>query len=290
MKVLRIVDWDRHFENNRTRELKRMEWVPVPNKHDGDGFTELLDHRDGVLHYGAWHLILQVASKCDPRGTLLRDGKRAHDLASLSRITRISEKVLKSAIERLLNIGWIEIYDDPALECDNPALACASRARVPEGKGRERREGKEEGSLSFDIPENLSTPEFLKAWESWKAHRKEIKKPLTVQSVKMQMDDFQKWGAARSIAAISFTIKKGWQGIREEEKPGGFGNATTTRRPPVRDIKTEYRLNLPRVIEAIRDLKKNSLTPADFQDGVKVLFDKYRDIPGIVKEALEIVG
>jgi hypothetical protein len=68
--MLRIVDWELHFENNRTKELKRLTWVPFPNRHDGDGYTELLDHPDGAAHYGAWCAMVQVASKCDPRGTL----------------------------------------------------------------------------------------------------------------------------------------------------------------------------------------------------------------------------
>src|SRR5687767_7543220 len=108
--MLRIVDWDKHFENNRTKELKKLSWVPFPNKHDGDGFTELLDHPNGAAHYGAWCAIVQVASKCDPRGTLSRDGARPHDVASLSRITRIPEPVLTEAIQRLINpIGWLEV-------------------------------------------------------------------------------------------------------------------------------------------------------------------------------------
>jgi len=231
MQVYRIRGWDEYFENNRTRELKVLSWVPVPNKQDGDGYTELMDHKDGAAHFGCWHAILQVASKCDPRGTLLRDSKRAHDLASLSRITRIPVKVLKVAIERLLIIRWLEIYDNPALGCDNPAGGCASRARVPEGKGRERREGKE-GSAAPEIPLSLNTPEFLKAWEDWKTHRREIKAPLTMKSVEMQMKDFEAWGIIRSIAAIEYTIKKGWQGIREPDvKAAGSASPAGIRKP-----------------------------------------------------------
>ena len=135
----RVRDWGKHFENNRTRELKKMDWVPVPNKHDGDGFTELLDHENGVAHYGAWHLILQVASKCDPRGTLLRDGagggKIPHTPQSLARITHGNARVFEEAIERLVSIGWLEVCENPAPSCGNPAPGCG---RVPmERKGTE---------------------------------------------------------------------------------------------------------------------------------------------------------
>lgn len=115
----RVRNWNRHFENNRTRELKRMDWVPMPNKHDGDGFTELMDHANGMAHYGAWALIAQVAAKCDPRGTLLRDYRtrvrdgaesiKAYDFESLARVTRGSVKVFEEAIPRLISIGWLEV-------------------------------------------------------------------------------------------------------------------------------------------------------------------------------------
>ena len=52
--VLRIKDWSEHFENNRTRELKSLTFVCIPNKLDGDGYTELIDHPNGISHYGAW--------------------------------------------------------------------------------------------------------------------------------------------------------------------------------------------------------------------------------------------
>lgn len=69
----RIRDWTKHFENNRTREMDKMRWVPVPNKHDGEGFQRIMQEKDGIQIYGCWHLILQVASKMPVRGTLLRE-------------------------------------------------------------------------------------------------------------------------------------------------------------------------------------------------------------------------
>jgi len=73
MKYYRVRDWGKHFENNRTREMVKMSWVPVPNKHDGEGFQRIMHEPDGMVIYGCWHLILQVASKLRDRGTLLRD-------------------------------------------------------------------------------------------------------------------------------------------------------------------------------------------------------------------------
>jgi hypothetical protein len=147
MVVYRIKDWDRHFENNRTKGLKALSWVPFPNKHDGDGYTELLDHPDGPQHYSAWVTMVQVASKCHPRGTLLRDGKIPHDPPSLARKTHIPAVVFEGAIPRLLSIGWLERIDYDATTSDIPHDAAAPpqdsapRARAEtngtEQKGRE---------------------------------------------------------------------------------------------------------------------------------------------------------
>jgi hypothetical protein len=40
------------YENNRTRELRKLDWVPMSNRHDGDGYTELMDHQNGAAHFG----------------------------------------------------------------------------------------------------------------------------------------------------------------------------------------------------------------------------------------------
>ncbi len=38
-RLMRIVDWSTSYENNRTRELKRMDYILVPNRMDTDGYT-----------------------------------------------------------------------------------------------------------------------------------------------------------------------------------------------------------------------------------------------------------
>lgn len=107
----RIKDWYVHFENNRTRALKDLRFVILPNKQDGDGYTELVDHPNGAAHFGAWCALVQVASKCKPRGTLVREvheSAQAHDPKSLARVTRLPADVFQEAMPRLVQIGWLE--------------------------------------------------------------------------------------------------------------------------------------------------------------------------------------
>lgn len=136
--ILRIKDWDDHFENNRTRELTKLRYVIMPNKQDGDGYTELVSHPNGSAHLGAWCAIVQVASKCTPRGTLLREGGRPHDSGSLSRQTRLRQEVFDEVLPRLTGtIGWIEQLDEkgeiiqqitesPRLFSDTPQVGAIS--------------------------------------------------------------------------------------------------------------------------------------------------------------------
>lgn len=142
----KIRDWDKHFENNRTRTMKQMAWVPVKNKHDGEGFKMIMEQKDGIIIYGCWHLILQVASKCHERGTLLReDGSPiTSETIALKTGWRHPEQIQK-AIEFLCSseVSWIErITDTTSGGCqvgaENPQEgdgAVTKKERKKEGKG-----------------------------------------------------------------------------------------------------------------------------------------------------------
>ncbi len=122
--ILRIRDWDDLYETHRTRPLKRLDWVPLRNTMDGDGYTELLDHPNGASHLGAWVAILQIGSRCVTRGTLSRDvagpapeiarvaPEKPHTPQSLARMSRIPATVFDEAIPRLIDIGWLEVIEN----------------------------------------------------------------------------------------------------------------------------------------------------------------------------------
>lgn len=111
---LRIKDWAHIFENAGSRKLKRLDWVAVPNKTDGEGYTALVDHPHGAAHLGAWLAIIEVASKQSPRGFL--PGGEHHDLKAicraLARMSRLPSITFEQVIPRLLDpmIGWLERF------------------------------------------------------------------------------------------------------------------------------------------------------------------------------------
>jgi hypothetical protein len=65
------------------------------------------------------------------------------------------------------------------------------------------------------IPPELDIPAFRVAWDEWIQHRKEKGKPLTPSTASKQLKEVSAWGQERAIAAIDFSILKGWQGIFE---------------------------------------------------------------------------
>jgi hypothetical protein len=118
----RIADWQEIFENSQSRKYKSISWVPIPNRHDTDGYIRVIEHDHGIAHYGAWILIVEVASRCTPRGVLVRSGGEPHDCDSLSRITRVGPHIFREAIPRLLEVGWLEDVNQQEL------VACWERA------------------------------------------------------------------------------------------------------------------------------------------------------------------
>ena len=68
LKALSIKNWDKIYENNRTRELKGLRWIPIPIKLAGDGYTNILDKPNGEALFGAWIACVEVAGTCVPKG------------------------------------------------------------------------------------------------------------------------------------------------------------------------------------------------------------------------------
>lgn len=79
--------------------------------------------------------------------------------------------------------------------------------------------------VEFEIPLLLRSKAFFEAWEMFVAHRKEKKKPVTPTSAKLILKKLESWGEKRAVAAIEYSVEKGWQGIFE---PTGQQQETRT--------------------------------------------------------------
>ena len=109
-KLYRIANWNKHYEKAQARKVKKPAWVPIPVKHDGNGYRRVISH--GADIYGAWCLILEVAAKCEPRGILMGEAGplEPEDLAMK---TGAPLELFERALTVLSNpkIGWLLVVN-----------------------------------------------------------------------------------------------------------------------------------------------------------------------------------
>ena len=185
--MLKIKNWDQ-YENNRTRNMADMRWVPVPNRFDGDQITEVIE--EGAAIYGAWVAVLLVASRCKPRGELIRENGEPHNAKTLARRTRLPQKDFDRAIPILISAGLIERCTNTAGSRQEGAEEVAGARQEGagfahptdyrrEGKGIERK-GIEKNRKpaepvtvdSLTIPDSIKTPDALEALSDWLEYKR----------------------------------------------------------------------------------------------------------------------
>ncbi len=112
MQVYRIKDWGRHFENAGSRKIKVLTWVAPPTRFHGGGYGRLMLHDDNLTLFGAWVLIVELASRMPVRGVLQKDG-RALEAADIAIQTRTDVKAIRRALDVLCTneIGWMELTE-----------------------------------------------------------------------------------------------------------------------------------------------------------------------------------
>lgn len=152
--AFRVANWVKNFENSKTKELKRLEWVPIPNKMDGAGYTELVDHPNGAAHLGAWVAILEIASKQDIRGDL--PVASTGTAAALARISRLPLSLFEEVLPRLQLIGWLEILSQKNQQPDEIRQIPTDDPVFPPLKGKGK--GNLKGNGIEGEPESAASP------------------------------------------------------------------------------------------------------------------------------------
>lgn len=135
--LYRIKDWASRFENNRTRELKYLEWVKFPNPMlDIDGFRELMAHENGLAHFGFWCACVFLASRSQVRGTLVRSSGAPHCPSSIAVTCGIPALMCREAAVRLVSLGWLEELPYTTVKAYLHAAKSQQHATIPqEGAG-----------------------------------------------------------------------------------------------------------------------------------------------------------
>ena len=78
------------------------------------------------------------------------------------------------------------------------------------------------------LPPELDVPEFHAAFAEWETHKRQRRESLTPLSVKKLLNKLEAIGVERAIAAIDYSIGKGWAGVYEEKTGVGVGSAPLT--------------------------------------------------------------
>jgi len=75
------------------------------------------------------------------------------------------------------------------------------------------------------LPLDFQTDAFHAAWTDWVGHRRDLRHPLTLRSVKATFKGLAAMGPERAIAAIQHSVANGWRGLFEpQEKQSGAKN------------------------------------------------------------------
>lgn len=137
-----IPNWEKDFENPRTRGIAAANYFLISNTFDGRRMRRLQRLENALPFYGAFHVILAIASKTQYRGVLIDDRgpMGAIDLAEKSGFLDDVE-LFKEALEKLADptihlLEKHEIYEDEngkwALppEVDSWAMSAEDRRRL----------------------------------------------------------------------------------------------------------------------------------------------------------------
>jgi hypothetical protein len=145
--MMRVRDWERIYENNRSRDMKRTNWFPAPNDLSSDRYVGLVHHEHGAAHLGVWVAVLMVASRAVPqRGLLAKDDGEPHNAESLALVTRLPGALVEEALQRMLRLRLLELAGPEGSPNDTPPHPDAGNPQGPaaspqqgavEGKGRE---------------------------------------------------------------------------------------------------------------------------------------------------------
>ena len=138
-----VKDWQKLFENNRSRTVENLRWVCVPNKHDGEGYATVMEQENAAELFAAWVLILQVASKCQERGTLMREDGTPMTAKTLAMKTRAEKSWFENALNFFTTkVKWLECQATDrqvSPDCQATDRQVTKKERI-EGKGMEGKE------------------------------------------------------------------------------------------------------------------------------------------------------
>lgn len=208
--VLRIKDWNKHFETAQSRKVQGpLPWFRVQTKHDGKGYKKLMRFENGTALYGSWILIAAIAAKAPVRGYLIdSDGPLTADDISLK--TDAPTDLITQALAVLIdNIGWIE-----AIECHSIAQLVSEWG--PDTTAISKRGAREEKSredTQVSSPTSSSSQESSDGEALNGLHVIDIYAKLTIETLRDRgkLREWFLWQASLPAVAVSKSIDEAWE-------------------------------------------------------------------------------
>ena len=152
----RIKDWNALYETHDTRKLKRLSWVPVPAKLNGNGYLALLAKKNGPSLFGCWISILELGVVSSNRGQFVHSDGTALTPREISIATHMPLPLVQQTLKVLCakSFGWIERIRTKQKTRHSPGESPGNlpvhRENLPdEGKGKKgkkEKKGKEENA------------------------------------------------------------------------------------------------------------------------------------------------
>ncbi len=197
-----------------------------------------------MIEHGAYRLLMDAYYATEKPLTA--------DLPALCRMCRAMSKIEKESVENVVRKFFATengILTHKRIEMEIAAYReiCEKRSESGKKGGRpknqmesnslanEKQVGKQNESktkaIQYPVPSTQGTESaplalpfdsapFLDAWGKWVQFRREMKKKLTPSMIAEQFKEFAAIGETRTVAMILFTIKMGWQGLREPSANG----------------------------------------------------------------------
>lgn len=133
--AFRIKDWDKTFENYRSREVEHLRYVSLPVRQDSESFKLLMASLEGRSAYMVFIILVAIAARCPVRGRLA-DDKGDITPQRVNARTGIPAPEVAGAIEILArpDIGWL-IPDDAAPTAAPPAPTGNRQSKSPPSDG-----------------------------------------------------------------------------------------------------------------------------------------------------------
>ena len=227
--------------------------------HDGRRIIRLDEHRDWGWHIVNFEYYKNIRND-EERTAYMRDYIKSYRAKGKDKSRPVNNG--KQMLTRLANA---EAEADAEADADKNKNAAAPLAYSVEFE-----------SFYQAYPRKTAKVE---AYEAWKKSKRRPELPVLITAIEKQKQSKQ-WREEIIPHPATWINQERWndEGMQTVRKPAGLNSKAVIRDRAIREI-----------VLSLEASKKSALDTGDYQDAINAMSDKYRDMPVVLKEALEII-